>query len=367
MARFRAEVDKPFLYATLALVVMGLFALASASTGLSQNKFGSPYDILIRQGVGVIIGLALMVALSRVRYRVWKTFALPIFILGLLTLLLVFIPAFGQSYAKGASRWIAIGSLSLQPAEFTKIATVLYLAAILESHNRRKRANDQRLIPFVVAVGVVGIFLLQQPNISALAIILASATIMYFVSGGRAMHIIGAVVLGAVAIALFMYISGYNVSRITAFMNPDSDSLGKNYQQNQSLIAIGSGGIFGKGIGESTQKRSRLPEPIGDAIFAVYAEELGYVGSLILLALYGFFFIRGIMIAARAPDHFSSLVVIGIISLIIVQMAINMGAFTKLLPATGTPLPFVSFGRSSMVSFLAAIGIILNISRYSRS
>ena len=367
MARFRAEVDKPFLFGTLALLVMGLFALASASTGLSQTKFGSPYEILLNQLTGVGIGLALMVAFSRVRYRFWKTFALPIFVLGLLSLLLVFIPAFGESYAKGASRWVTVGSFSLQPAEFTKIATIIYLAAILDSHARRKRGADQRLVPFVVAVGVVGLFLLQQPNISALAIILASAAIMYFVSGGRTTHIVGAIILGVFAIAAFMYFSGYNVSRITAFLSPESDSLGKNYQQNQSLIAIGSGGIFGKGIGESTQKRSRLPEPIGDAIFAVYAEELGYLGSLVLLALYGFFFIRGIMIASKAPDQFAALIVIGIVSLVIVQMAINISAFTKLIPATGTPLPFVSFGRSSMVSFLAAIGIVLNISRYSRT
>lgn len=367
MARFRAEVDKPFLFATLALVALGLFALASASTGLSQTKFGSPYEILTDQVLGVGIGLVAMFVLSRVRYVWWKKLALPIFIVGLIALLLVFVPQFGQSYAKGASRWVAIGSISLQPAEFTKIATVIYLAAILAAHTRRKKSEDQRLIPFIVATGVVGLFLLQQPNISALIIILTSAAIMYFTSGGRTAHIIGAGVLGIIAVGGFMFMSGYNVSRITAFMNPESDALGKNYQQNQSLIAIGSGGIFGKGIGESTQKRSRLPEPIGDAIFAVYAEELGYVGSLALLALYVFFFIRGIMIASHAPDQFASLLVIGIVMLIIIQMAVNVSAFTKLIPATGTPLPFVSYGRSSMVSFLAAVGIILNISRYSRA
>jgi len=362
----RATADKPFLFVTLALVALGLFALASASTGLSQAKFGTPYEILIDQLEGVVVGLVLMLILSRIRYRTWKKFALPIFILGLLILLVVFIPSFGKSYAKGASRWISVGVLSFQPAEFTKVATIIYLAAILDSHTRRKKTNDQRIIPFVIATGVVGLFLLQQPNISALIIILASAAIMYFTSGGRTTHILGTIVLATVVIGSFMYVSGYNMSRITAFVNPGTDALGKNYQQNQSLIAIGSGGIFGKGIGESTQKRSRLPEPIGDAIFAVYAEELGYVGSLALLALYVFFFIRGIMIAARAPDQFASLLVIGIVMLIVVQMAVNVSAFTKLIPATGTPLPFVSFGRSSMVSFLAAVGIVLNISRYSR-
>ena len=220
-------------------------------------------------------------------------------------------------------------------------------------------------IPFIFIVSFVGLFLVLQPNISSFIIIAGASLILYFIGGGKSAQIAGAVLLGGLLIVGFMYVVDYNFTRLLVFLHPESDPLGSGYQIKQSLIAIGSGGILGKGFGLSELKYKHLPEPVGDSIFAVFSEELGFTGNLTLIILFLFFFWRGMLIAVRAPDRFGQLLAAGIMLIILLQVVVNIGSFTGLLPITGIPLPFISYGRSAMVALLGSLGILLNISRYA--
>ncbi len=366
MARRSARhVDRGMLWAVGILLVAGLFILTSASFGLSTTKFSSPYFIVSRQLSGIGLGLVAMYILSRIPYRTWRKFAFPLLIVSVAMLVSVFLPGIGESYQKGAQRWINAGPIQFQPAEVVKITFMIYLAAWLDAKRKHVHSFADGFLPFAVLTGFVGIFLLLQPNISALIILGGASLGMFFMGGGRTMQILSGIIIGAIAILLFMWFTGYNIDRITVFLHPELDPEGKGYQIRQSLIAVGSGGFFGKGFGNSTQKLSRLPEPVGDSIFAIFSEELGFAGSIILLACFAFFFLRGILIASRAPDGFGRLLAYGIVFVLFIQTVTNIGAFIGLMPVTGTPLPFISYGRTAMVSALASTGIILNISRHS--
>lgn len=365
MARRGARrVDRGMLWAVGILLVAGLFILTSASFGLSTAKFNSPYFLVSRQLSGIALGLIAMFILAQIPYRTWRKFALPLLIVSVALLVAVFLPGIGESYQKGAQRWINVGPIQFQPAEVVKITFLIYLAAWLDAKRKHVHSFADGFVPFAVLTGFVGVFLLLQPNISALLILGGASLGMFFVGGGRTVQIIGGIVAGIALILLFMWVTGYNFDRIAVYLNPDLDPQGKGYQIRQALIAVGSGGLFGKGFGNSTQKLSRLPEPVGDSIFAILSEELGFVGSIILLGCFAFFFLRGTVIAARAPDGFGRLLATGIMLVLFIQTCTNIAAFIGLMPVTGTPLPFISYGRTAMVSALASTGIILNISRH---
>jgi len=361
------HIDRPLFFSTLLLVVGGLFILASASIGISAEKFGTPYFYLARQATGALIGIVSLFVISKIPYKNWKTFALPLLIISVGLLILLFFPQFGTGFGKGATRWLSIGGISFQPAELIKITFVIYLSAWLATRSKRIRNISEGLLPFLVITGVVGALLIAQPDVSTFAIIAGASVVLFFVAGGKVTQILLLILIALIVVSSVVYFTGYNIDRVLVFLDPGKDPQGAGYQLSQSLIAIGSGGAFGKGFGLSEQKFSRLPEPISDSIFAVFSEELGLLGNIILLSLFFVFIWRGILIASRAPDKFGQLLAIGIVAIIFIQTLINIGAFTGLLPLTGTSLPFVSYGRSALIGVLASVGILFNISRYTRA
>lgn len=361
------HIDRPLFFSTMLLIVGGLFILASASIGISAERFGTPYFYLARQATGALIGLIALIIISKIPYKHWRTLALPMLVTSMGLLILLFFPQFGTGFGKGATRWLSIAGISFQPAELLKITFIIYLAAWLASRRRKLSNISEGLLPFLLITGAVGGLLIAQPDVSTFAIIAGASVILFFLAGGKIMQILLLMLMALVVVSSVVYFTGYNIDRVLVFLDPGKDPQGAGYQLSQSLIAIGSGGAFGKGFGLSEQKFSRLPEPISDSIFAVFSEELGLFGNIILLSLFFVFIWRGILIASRAPDKFGKLLAIGIVSVIFIQTMINIGAFTGLLPLTGTPLPFVSYGRSALIGVLASVGIIFNISRYTRA
>jgi len=300
--------------------------------------------------------------MSKIDYRKLKKFA-PLFLfLSFLMLILVFIPGIGMSFG-GAQRWIKIG-LSFQPSEFVKLGVIIYLAAWLSKDKESVQSFTKSFIPFVAVVCAVSILLLKQPDTGTMGIIAIIAITMFFTAGGRFSQILLFVTGLAGALWGLIKLAPYRMNRFLVFLNPSMDPKGIGYHINQALIAIGSGGIFGMGFGHSRQKFNYLPEPIGDSIFAIIAEELGLIGGAIVLTLFGIFAWRGFKIAKHAPDKFGMLLAVGITSWIIFQAVINIAAITSLMPLTGITLPFISYGSSSLVMSLGGVGILINISKH---
>jgi len=358
------HIDYPLFILTAILLIAGLFILASASFAISKERFGTPYFYLNHQLMnGIAVGLVFLFIASRIKYKYWKALAMPLFILSLTLMLFVILPNFGTEYG-GARRWLSIGPITFQPSELLKLSFIIYLAAWLSKRSKEISSFTLGFLPFIIMISFVGFFLLMEPDIGTLGILSITSLFLFFLGGGRLAQIGIAILLGFLLLGSMAFFQSYTFDRITTFLNPGSDPQGSGYQIRQSLIAIGSGGIFGKGFGLSQQKHLYLPEPIGDAIFAVYAEELGFIGSVTLIILFFLFLWRGMIIAIRAPDRFSQLLAAGIISLIFVQIVVNIGSFIGLLPLTGTPLPFISYGGSALAILMGEIGILLNISRY---
>ena len=355
--------DSIFFSLSMLLLVFGLFILASASLGISVSQFGYPYYYLSHQIVfGILPGLIFLYAAYRAPYALWRTYALPILLLALFLMFLVLLPGVGLYYG-GARRWIALGPITFQPAEFLKLAYVIYLAAWLESKSKAIGSFKFGFLPFLIMSAFIASFLVLQPDIGTLVVLLISVLALFFLSGGnfRQMALLSAI--GLVIISILIAIAPYRQDRLKVFLNSSHDLQGKGYQINQAMIAVGSGGFWGRGFGLSRQKFSYLPEPIGDSIFAVAAEELGFMGGITLLALFLLFFLRGIWVARQAPDLFGKLLGAGILFLIMFQALINISAIIGLLPLTGIPLSFVSYGGTASVVTLAEVGIILNISK----
>lgn len=360
--------DKYFLTIIILILFVGLIALGSASGALSQKSYGTPYRFLWKQlfyGVGT--GSILFFAAFFIPVSLYKKYAAPILIASLFLITLVFIPALGGVSLKGASRWIHIGSISFQPSEAVKLAVVIYLAAWMTAKKKEVPSFLFGFLPFLVIIGIVSIFLISEPDVGTLGVVAIASLALFFMGGGKPTQIFLAILLGISVLFILVKFEGYRQDRITVFLHSWQ---GKNvnlqdegYQINQALIAIGSGGFFGKGLGMSRQKFAYLPEPAGDAVFAVVAEEFGFFGSIIMLGLFFAFFIRGMMISARAKDHFSQLLAGGIILLVIVQVVINIGALSGLLPLTGIPLPFISYGGTALAFLLFEMGIVSQISK----
>lgn len=359
-----ADVDKPLLYVTGALLIGGLLILASASVVLSQKNFGTIGYYALRQILtGGLGGAVLFMAARYVPYRFWKNLASPLMILSFLLLAFLFIPQL--SYGVGeARRWINLGFFSFQPSEILKLSFVIYLASWLDTRRKEVESVSYGMIPFALMLGIVGVFLVMQPDIGTLGVIGVTALFLYFLGGGRKSQIATLFILGMAVFYFIIQLAPYRLARIAVFLNPNLDPLGIGYQIKQAFIAIGSGGFFGLGFGKGLQKYNYLPEPMGDSIFAVYAEELGFFGVLLLVSLFAFFLWRGIKIARNAPDIFGKLLAAGIVVSITSQAFINMAAISGLLPLTGIPLPFVSYGGTSLAITLASVGILLNISKH---
>lgn len=359
-------VDKLFLIAVIILTGTGFLIFVSASLGLLARSGVTFSSVAFSQAFfGLFLGSIACFIVSKIHYGFWKKYAFYIFLLSILITLLLFIPGIGLSHG-GATRWIEIGPLSFQPSELLKIGFIIYLAAWLASVKAKVETFKFGILPLTILCGLVGLILLNQPDTDTFIILCGSALAMFAIGGGRWKHIFLVVIIGMIVVGLFAFTKPYIKERLYTFINPNRDQKGASYQLNQSLIAIGSGGLFGRGFGQSVQKFGFLPEPIGDSIFAVMAEEFGFVGSLGLIFIYLFFAFRGMRIAMNSPDTFGGLLAFGIVILIVTQSFFNIGAMLGVLPLTGNPLLFVSHGGTALFITLVEVGIVLNISRFQK-
>ena len=357
-----AKFDTLLALTTIILLAFGLLMVYNASSVSAFRDFRNQYYYLQEQAKWLILGFLGMMVTSNLNYKIYQRFA-PI-LMGISTLLLigVFLPGIGIK-AYGAHRWINLGFTVIQPAELIKLALVIYLSAWF-SHEKT-REGSKKFLPLLVLCGILIALIMIQPDMGTAMVIVATSITMYFLSGAPLSHFIGIIppfILGSVILVIK---SPYRLRRLTTFLDPTADPQGASYHIRQVLISLGSGGLFGMGVGKSRQKYEYLPEATTDSIFAVIAEELGFIGSLAFLGLFIFIIYRGFKIAKEAPDRFSQLLALGISSWLGIQICINLAAMVALIPLTGVPLPFISYGGSSLVIALVGIGILLNISKYS--
>ena len=357
------RVDRPLLIAVLTLAVFGLAMLSSASGPAAFARFGDAFWFVRHQLMyGFVPGIIMMIVLSQVDYRLYRALAMPILLATIVLLVLVFIPGLAANWGTSKS-WIGIGGFSVQPAEIVKVTFLIYLAAWLEARgDAGARDLHAGLLPFLTLLAVIGTLIMLQPDLGTFSVIVIVSLIVYFLGGASIQHLAALTAAGFGLILLLIKVAPYRAQRLTTFLHPELDPQGVGYHINQALLAIGSGGLFGLGFGRSRQKFSYLPEVAGDSIFAVMAEELGFLLSTAFIALLLFFLWRGLTVADRAPDRFGKLLASGIVALVAVQAFVNIGSMLSLLPLTGITLPFVSYGGTSLVVLLGAMGILLNIS-----
>ena len=358
--------DRVFIVLIALLLGAGLFILGSASMGLSTRQFGQPYYYFLHQLLfGVVPGLFLMYIGAHVPYHQWKRFSLLLLLFSIVLMSLVLIPQIGFMHG-GARRWLPLGSFSFQPSELLKFAFIVYLATWLEARSSEIRSFVSGLLPFLIMSGVGALFLILHPDIGTLGVLLLAVSILFAVSGGTWRQILMMVILGAIVLGVLAYLEPYRMKRFVTFIWPSFDPQGIGYQSRQALIAIGSGGFWGRGFALSRQKFSYLPEPMGDSIFAITAEELGFIGSMAIIILYILFYLRGVFIVRLAGDVFGKLLGTGILLLVMIQAFINIAAISGLAPLTGVPLSFISYGGSALAIMMGEIGVLLNISRAKR-
>lgn len=365
--------DYPILIVTLLLLSMGLIMLLSASAPKSFSEYGNSYNYIMKQGIVAAVGLFFMVALSKVDYRIYRKLKWLIYIGFVVLLVLV---GFIGTGANGARRWINILGFSFQPSEFAKVGFILFYASLLtdlKEQNRIKKIVPGFIYPLIWLLPVVFAIYKLQNHFSATFIIVAISFVQMFVAGTKFKYFFASGALGICGVLAYVLrgiasgeTDGFRMGRIQTWLNIESDLTGTGWQINQSLYAIGSGGLFGLGLGNSKQKYLYLPEPQNDFIFAVLAEELGFVGAVFVIGLFALFVWRGIIIAIKAEDHFGTLIAIGITTMIGLQALINIAVVTNTIPVTGMPLPFFSYGGSAMLADLIAVGILLSVSRNSK-
>lgn len=356
--------DRVFLMLVLAIALAGLAIFSSAALGLLARENSSvSHDILLQAGLGLGLGF-LAFLLARAISLSWVKRAAPyLYLLTLLFTALVFVPHIGF-HSGGATRWVNLGFTTVQPAEFLKIGFVLVLAWWLAPRARQLANPKKGLIPFIAIIALPTALLLAQPNTSTTLLILTTGAVMYFVAGAP-WRDFGILALGVVlALGIVILVRPYVLERIKTFINPSANSLSSGYQIQQSLISIGSGGLFGEGFGQGVEKFNYLPEPDGDSVFAVFAEETGFVGATVLLALFVALAARGIVIAGKSRDLFGGLIALGFSFIIILQAFINIGAMLGVIPLTGLPLPFISHGGTALMATLLMCGFILNVAAH---
>ena len=350
--------------AMIVLLSVGVVMVYSASAIVATDRFHDPYFFLKKQLVWALLGsIALLVAL-RMDYRRLERWQWPILLGAGVLLVLVLVPPFAQSI-NGSRRWLRLGLVSFQPAELAKLALVVYLAAYLA--RRREGLGDfwRGLLPPLAVAGVLALLVLAQPDLGNCLTLVTVTFGLLFLAGVRLSHLAMVLAPALPLLLLAIWIAPYRLRRITTFLDPWSDQRGGGFQIIQSWLALGSGGLFGRGMGESKQKLFYLPEPHTDFIFAVVGEELGFLGAVGLLALFALLIWRGLRVGVRAPDAFGAYLALGITVLIAVQTLVNLGVVTGLLPTKGLPLPFISFGGSALLMTMLSTGVLLNISQHA--
>lgn len=361
---------KPFDYTLFTVVIilygLGLLMVLSASSHLGVLKYGSPYYFFIRQFLFGVIGICVMLFLSRINYKVYKNFSGLIFLGAIGLLCLVLVPGIGSGEIRGAKRWIYVG-FNLQPSEVAKLAIIIFLSARISMNPEGIKKFWTGLVPYFLIIGVVAGLLYLEPHYSAIGIIGLISVIILFAGGAKVSHFVSiGLALLPVGIA-GIFIAKYRLDRIVSFLDPWSDLQDGGWQVIQSLYALGSGGLFGLGLGQSRQKYTYLPDAHNDFVLAIWGEELGFIGMVFVIILFGILIWRGVVIATKAPDMFSGLVAIGITMLIAIQIILNVLIITSWFPVTGMPVPFMSYGGTSLLIFMSCIGILLNISRYGKN
>lgn len=361
LPRVAGKIDSWLMVIVLSLVCIGLVMVYSASSFEAALYYGDAAYIFERQLMGVVLGVVVMLVMMRIDYRIWRRFSLPGMIVTLI--LLVIVLKFGRS-VYGASRWLAFGSFfSFQPSELAKLALALYMADWLARKGNQVRSFWYGLAPFVILIGIVVGLVLLENDLGTAIIIAGIATVMFFTAGANIVQFLLAMVCGGF-IFLTEAFHGYRYFRLIGFLNPFKYVTSINLQLYQSLLALGSGGLLGVGLGASRQKTGYLPLPYIDSIFAIIGEELGFIGCALIIMLFLFLAFRGFRLARRSQDIYGALLATGITTWLVLQAVINIGATTASIPYTGVPLPFISFGGSSVIVSLAAVGVLLNISRY---
>ncbi|MBX5475503.1 MAG: putative lipid II flippase FtsW [Clostridia bacterium] len=362
MPERRGVPDYTLLTATLGLLAFGIVMVFSASSVVAGDSLGDPAFFLKRQLAWSAIGLIALTAGANIPYWFWRRHARNLFLLTVGLLILVLTPVGITSH--GSSRWLGFGTLSFQPSEMAKLSCVMFYAYWLTKQGPKLKSLFSGAVPFMVTLGAVAGLILLEPDLGTAAALSATAFLMFFFAGVPIRHLVGVAALAAPAAVYAIFGEPYRRERFFAFLNPFADPLGNGYHIIQGLYALGSGGLFGVGLGGSVLKRYYLPERHTDFIFAIVGEELGFLGGFLIIALFTVIAWRGYRIAVMAPDSFAALLAAGITTMILLQALINMGVVMSVLPITGITLPFVSFGGSSLVFSLAGMGVLLNISRY---
>lgn len=353
-----------FTWIVLTISFLGYLVFLSAALGKVGEDFSDFIFIAFKQLIILIGGLVAFFIVGNINFNFWRKYSLPIFILGIISTLMVFIPGLGLELG-GAKRWLDLGPLSFQPAELLKLGFVLYLSGWLASFYRKAHTLQYGLVPLLIMIAISAGVLFLQPDTGTAVVIAITGTAMYMVGGGKWRHILIIILLGLVTLSALAITKPYIKDRILTYFDSSSDLLGSSYQINQSLMAIGAGGISGRGFGQSVQKFNFLPQPIGDSIFSVAAEEFGFIGSGLIIILFIVYTLWGFKIAGRAPNIYGRLLAVGLVILVTSQSFINIGAMIGLTPLTGIPLVFFSQGGTALLFALIGSGIILNISRQS--
>lgn len=356
------KIDRFFLMTVGVLTLVGFIIFLSASLGLLAQDGASFGTVALKQAISLGLGLVAFLIFSRLEYSRLNKLSLVIFVTAIIVNLLLFIPGLAFHY-NGASRWLNLGSFTFQPSELLKISFIIYFSSWLSLVKEKIRSLRYGLIPYLVILGILSLLLLSQRDTDTLVIIAFTGLVMLFVAGIPIRHLVVAILVLACVVGGVVLTRPYALERVKTFLNRGSDAQGSGYQINQSLIAIGSGQISGRGFGQSIQKFGYLPQPTDDSIFAVAAEEFGFLGGLALLALYILLAVSTFRIGNRSSDLFGGLMVIGISVLILVESFMNIAAMLGLIPLSGIPLLFVSHGGTALIITLMTMGIVANVSK----
>ena len=362
MASRPSSPDYIIFYSVLALLGLGIVMVYSASAVSANVNFNDSYYFLKRQVIWAVFGLIAMIFTMNFDYHLWRNLAKPIILITIVLLILVLIPGMGK-VVNGARRWLGSGFLYIQPSEVAKLSMVLFTAYYLANYQNKIQSFVKGVVPLLGMLAIIFGLILKEPDLGTALSIAGTVFVLLFVSGARIWHLSSLTAVGAMGIIVAILAEPYRLKRLIAFNDPWADPLDSGYHIIQSLYAIGSGGIFGVGLGRSREKFLYLPEPHTDFIFSILGEELGLIGTTTILVLFFLFAWRGFRISMSAPDVYGSILASGITTMILVQALMNIAVVTASMPVTGIPLPFLSFGGSALIFTMAGVGILLNISK----
>jgi cell division protein FtsW len=357
----KGHIDWLILIPIIALMLFSISFVYAASASNSAVKFGDSEKLFLNHAIRVFLGIGIIFFFSRIDYHVYSKYSIYLLLIGIVTLISVFF--FGTT-AKGASRWLSLGPFSFQPSEFVKLVMVIHFSSLLAKKQAFIKDFERGFFPFILWTVIICFLIALQPNFSTMMVIFLIAVTMMFIGNTNLLHLGATFGVGLVAGIVFFITAEYRLKRLQSFFGFGEDAGNETvgYQLNQSLIALGNGGIFGVGAGQNRQSYHFLPESYGDFIFAIIGEEYGFIGLLVVIGVFLIVFWRGMLIARKAPDNFGYFLAIGIIITFAIYVFVNAGVNTGLLPTTGVPMPFVSYGGTAVLFYSAAIGILLNIS-----